>query len=223
MNRAETARANGALSHGPVTPEGKTRASRNALTHGLNSKDVVIACESREEFDSMLAEYIRQHRPADDIERSLVFEMAAARWRMYRVIALETAAFDEEINRVMNDEENPIEDPGRATAIAFDHLANGRALANIHRYESRLRRHCEKALQELLDRQAFRARNPVRNQPLIAPEIPDDPEVLRKVCENILRETNPTAEARDGLNACLALLKTQNEPERARTAASATP
>jgi hypothetical protein len=220
MTRAESARVNGTLSHGPVTPEGKARSSHNAVTHGLNSNDVVIAGESQEEFDALLAEYVRQHRPANDVERSLVFELAAARWRIRRIVGLESAAFDEELNRVMNDEENPVEEPNRALTIAMDRLAGGKALANIHRYETRLHRQYDKALDELLERQEFRRQNPMQNEP--EPALAEaDPATLRRVCEDILRETNPGASARAFLTACIAeVAKFENEPERAKSAAA---
>src|SRR5215467_1114093 len=55
--KAAAARANGALSHGPTTPEGKARSSQNALQHGLFSTTVVLATEDPEEFRALLDDY----------------------------------------------------------------------------------------------------------------------------------------------------------------------
>ena len=53
-------RQNAKKSTGPKTADGKARASRNALKHGLLAKDVVITgtelTENRAEFDAFLAD-----------------------------------------------------------------------------------------------------------------------------------------------------------------------
>jgi hypothetical protein len=55
--KAAAARANGALSRGPITPEGKARSSQNALQHGLFSTSVVLATEDPEAFSALLQDY----------------------------------------------------------------------------------------------------------------------------------------------------------------------
>ena len=44
-------RANGALSEGPVTPEGKRRSSRNAVKSGIYTNAVLINGESPELYE----------------------------------------------------------------------------------------------------------------------------------------------------------------------------
>src|SRR5258708_1610842 len=45
--KSETARANGAKSHGPITTEGKEKSSKNALKHGMTSRNIyILECES---------------------------------------------------------------------------------------------------------------------------------------------------------------------------------
>jgi hypothetical protein len=92
-NKAEAARINGAKSIGPVTEEGKAISSRNSLTHGLTSARVVLPHESQEEFDHLEAGIAKHYNPVGELERELVHEMAAARWRLRRIEEMEAALF----------------------------------------------------------------------------------------------------------------------------------
>ena len=99
LKQIEASRVNGAKSKGPVTAAGKQRSSQNSIRHGLASKVVLLANESREEYDRVLNAYIARYRPADEPERDLVGDIVAARWRLNRTLALEAASFDHEMDR----------------------------------------------------------------------------------------------------------------------------
>ena len=96
-SRIAASRANGARSRGPVTAEGKQRSSKNATTHGLASAAIVLTTEDWPNYLQCRETYIRRFQPADDVELDLVEEMVAARWRMQRRWALESAAIDDEL------------------------------------------------------------------------------------------------------------------------------
>jgi hypothetical protein len=97
-------RANGAQSHGPVTPEGKAASSQNALRHGMRSTAVVLPGEDPEQFACHQAEYIECFRPRNQPERDLILAMSAARWRMNRLMMLESQLLQEseDLARALN-------------------------------------------------------------------------------------------------------------------------
>ena len=151
------ARANGARSKGPLTPEGKRRSSQNAIRHGLLANCLMLQDESRAAFDALLAQHLDRLQPADGVEYGFIEEMVAAYWRMRRAWALETRMLE---NRVAA---QPPGDEIDRMATAFTDLANQPALGLMHRYETRL--HCiyQRALHNFLLLRAA------------APAIPNEP------------------------------------------------
>src|SRR5262249_60580116 len=95
--KSETARANGAKSRGPVTPEGKAISSRNSVRHGLRATAIVLPGESRAEFQALLDSYVHQFKPAGDVERDLVQTLAITRWRLNRLTGVESHMFSTEM------------------------------------------------------------------------------------------------------------------------------
>jgi hypothetical protein len=89
--RADAARRNGALSRGPVTPEGKARSARNAIRHGLRAKTPVPADggEDAAALAALRGALVARHLPRDEAEAHWVEELAFAAWRQRRLRALE--------------------------------------------------------------------------------------------------------------------------------------
>src|ERR1035441_168514 len=92
--RIQSSRANGRLSKGPVTADGKQRSSQNALRHGLLASCLVLDTESPEAFQALLDFHIERLKPADGLELGIVEEMAASMWRLRRSWAVETRTID---------------------------------------------------------------------------------------------------------------------------------
>lgn len=81
----------GATMTGPRTPQGKKRSSRNALKHGIFSKEAVIEGEPRREFDSLLKGLQETLQPVGALEHLLVEKLAVLSWRYRRVVIAEGA------------------------------------------------------------------------------------------------------------------------------------
>ena len=149
MNRIEAARRNGALSNGPTTLEGKAISSKNALKFGLTANDVLITGENAAEYDALMEAAWHEFAPADARELDLVGEIVANRWRMRRVVQMEQAVILAEIRKIQDDKDAPVRDFETARAMAWANVADSSAMKQIHRHETRLRRHAEKATAEL--------------------------------------------------------------------------
>jgi len=65
-----------------MTSEGKARSSANSLRHGLLARSVVLDDENGDTFADLLAAFERDLYPQNDVERSLVENMAIGRWRL---------------------------------------------------------------------------------------------------------------------------------------------
>jgi hypothetical protein len=147
-------RANGAKSHGPITEEGKQASSQNSLAHGFNSKRIVLPGESQEEFDELLASYLDEHQPETPTERTLIENMAIARWRQQRAWTLETAGLGNEIRRPRYHEG---EDHDTQAFVAFRALTDdSHAIDLLNRYEARFERQFRAALTAFLNLRAKR-------------------------------------------------------------------
>jgi hypothetical protein len=159
--KSATSRANGAKSHGPITPEGKEKSSQNSLDHGFTAKKtILLECENLGQFQKMVADYTVTYQPGSAVEEDLVSEMVACRWRMQRLRLIETALIDSEMDRELPEGETP-EDPGYQLAFAFRRLVDGsRAISLASRYESRLHRIHERTHRTLRELQKTRKEQP---------------------------------------------------------------
>jgi hypothetical protein len=175
--RSATARANGAKSHGPATPEGRARSSQNALRHGLAVRaaalptvSVVLDDESPDDFQRLLDSYLDEFAPASSVEVELVETMAAARWRLRRLAEIEATLLGNEIERsaryIENDFESLDRDPDDADrlAYAFKDLSDRRTLGLMIRYEGALSRSYSRAFKQLQILRSYRER-PQPNEP----------------------------------------------------------
>ena len=68
----QASRANGALSKGPVTAQGKQVSSRNSFRHGLLVRTVVLEAKSEQRFRALLEAYVLEFQPSTAMEIFLV-------------------------------------------------------------------------------------------------------------------------------------------------------
>ena len=163
----EAARANGALSRGPKTPEGKSRSSKNATTHGLLSDVVVLPGESMEGFEESTETYFTRFSPVDRFEHSMIEEMIASNWRLRRVWAIERSMMAGALDRQPDSD-----DPLSTLAGAFCELADSGRLPLLHRYEARLHQMYQRAVRTLILTRSAVPRQPEGPEPAAEPASP---------------------------------------------------
>jgi hypothetical protein len=129
--RRQAARLNGAKSRGPVTPQGKALSSRNAIRHGLLANAIVLSNEDAPLFKELFHMLVARFGAIDDVELSLVEDLAASCWRARRACAIEKSILDAGIAA------RPHLSPIEQTTFAFCDQANKDELALLQRYEAR--------------------------------------------------------------------------------------
>jgi hypothetical protein len=193
--QSATSRQNGAKSHGPVTPEGQAQSSKNALRHGLTASVVVLPYENPDEFDQLRDNYIQDFHPSTQSQLDLVETLAATRWRMNRLVAMENRLFEQEMSRHDEtiDQEFTGLDGAAKLAWTFNKMANsGTSLALLLRYEGQLNRTYDRAFKQLMDLQSPRSALPA---PALQPPKPN------RDCQGAVNPNTPNH-----------IRKLQNEP-----------
>src|SRR5215510_5348103 len=103
--KARIARENAAKSKGPKTDAGKQKSARNAITHGTRAIALKLivpphsAClvnEDRQAFYNLFDSLTAKYRPADQVELSVVREIAEYQWKIERNKKLESALYSRE-------------------------------------------------------------------------------------------------------------------------------
>jgi hypothetical protein len=100
--------------------------------------------ESSECFDELVTQHQERFAPADGVEFAMIEEMVAANWRMRRAWAIENRLMEKAIRN------QPRGDEAARIAGAFSDLAASPELNLLHRYEARLHRIYQRALDNLL-------------------------------------------------------------------------
>ena len=82
---------------GPKTTEGKRIAARNATTHGLFARDVVLPRlgEDPQAYEAFLAELTHQLNPKNLLEQHYAEKIAAASWRLRRLHRWQAQLFED--------------------------------------------------------------------------------------------------------------------------------
>jgi hypothetical protein len=135
-------RRNAQKSTGPKTPEGKDKVRFNALVHGLRAESAIIPGEDQSKFDQHLERISNAWQPQDDMEKSLVEQIAVNQWKLARLDRSEARIHD------------PAVPPGEfALAIHRVYLTQVRlersvssTIADLERYrKQRITRHADTA------------------------------------------------------------------------------
>jgi hypothetical protein len=80
---------------GPRTPAGKSKASKNALRHGVYAATVLLPDEDEGEYRRLVRRMRREFQPQSPFEAELVSRMVTTMWRLRRVPRLEVGVLEE--------------------------------------------------------------------------------------------------------------------------------
>ena len=179
QSKSQSARTNGAKSHGPVTPAGRARSSQNALKHGFSAQTLLLPSEDPADLHDLRTAYLADFHPTGPAELDLVHQMVAAKWRLNRLALIENQLFTEAIQHeddLAADQDDEPLTPAESLTEAFRSLANSPYLTFLHRTESRLERSYSRALRNLLQLQRL------HRPPANAAEPADPP--ANQICKN---------------------------------------
>jgi len=143
-------------STGPRTPEGKRKASHNALRHGLTARVVVMPWEDMDAYNDFCRKLMTELAPEGPIEEQYAQTFCDTQWRLNRVRSIEEGMFVlghmEQSARI--DVGHPQANNSLIAARAFRDHSN--VFTNLSLYEQRLQRTLKESLRQLRELQAER-------------------------------------------------------------------
>ena len=152
-SRKRKASRKNALNTRPSTnPDLRRKVSLNALQHGFSANTFVLSNEERPLYEELLQGFIHDLQPENTIEMECIYDMVGAKWRLRRMLSVESDIFDMQINQQKPTvDQRPGFTESSRTAVAFDALANdGNTIHLLIRYQAHLRRAFDKALQNFM-------------------------------------------------------------------------
>ena len=111
LRQVESNRRNAQKSTGPKTDDGKARASRSAVRHGLTAETVIKLLEDPDDYRAFEQAVTADYDAETAVERELVLRLASLLWRLRRATAIETGCSKSSTNcrpiRLTNPHEMP--------------------------------------------------------------------------------------------------------------------
>jgi hypothetical protein len=149
LNKAESARINGAKSTGATSPEGKLRAANGNLKHGAYSSRVIMDGEDPELYNVLRSYTLDIFKPQDAVEAEIVDVLINTRWRLRRMEAAETDSLNAAVllNKPYVEARFESIDVAHERALAIQ--SDSAHIERNTRVEERLHRIYEKNLQML--------------------------------------------------------------------------
>ena len=157
-------RENAKSSLGPVSPEGKSISSHNAVKTGLTGQTVLLKTDDVEAYKAHIQRINDEHQPARDNERALVQDLADTEWRLLRIVPLESGIWALGRMKLAHQFESVTDPDQRALMLDAEvQLTYAKDLRNLTLQHTRLSRHRANVLKELKDLQDKR-KDAVRKQ-----------------------------------------------------------
>lgn len=151
-------RHNASLSTGPRTPQGKAIVRLNGLQHGLRAGNL-LPNENPAEWNRHLAATREAFAPRNGFEDAIIQQIAAATWRLPRVLNFEAAlarhagqrneaqAERQRINNALS--HSPLSPPSLADLQALASLPDKEGFDKLQRYETHAHRIIDRLMQRL--------------------------------------------------------------------------
>ena len=197
--QTRASRENAKKSTGPRTTEGKARASKNALKHGLKAQDAVIPGEDPAEFDRHLTKLEDTYLPRNYVEKELVRQIGDAMWRMQRLSRIESAVISASIERTRVYQHDFRVDrirqghEGDLQLLGESMLSGTKFLNNLARYDAHLNRRFYRAVELMMKIRTEERKSREAQAALADSTAYRDPSHRNRGVDGSPRFTSPTA------------------------------